>query len=299
MERLDRLGWAAGFSFTSFGVRVGIRSTDPTVLSRLVDLLPPRWRGSRLRDVDLLYSFRVGGPGSRAGLRNFHLLWAESDQIARAGEFEALLPAFHRDLHLWIAAEARRLTFVHAGVVDIDGRLVLLPGRSFTGKSTLVAELVRRGALYFSDEYAVIDRQGRVYPYPRPLQIRSREEERPLQFTPSDLGGRTGTGWRRPAAVVFSRFRAGGVWRPRPLSTGRAALRLLSHAVGARRQPAEAVSSLAAACGSGTAVAGTRGDASEMASALEKWVRSLPVSESSASQPAFRQIAAPDAADVG
>ena len=64
--------------------------------------------------------------------------------------------------------------FVHAGVVAVDGRALLLPGGSFTGKTTLVAALLRAGAQYGSDEYAVLDEAGLVLPaYPRPLSIRN------------------------------------------------------------------------------------------------------------------------------
>jgi serine kinase of HPr protein (carbohydrate metabolism regulator) len=66
-----------------------------------------------------------------------------------------------------IAVRARSALFVHAGVVAWRGRAVLIPGASNAGKSTLVAELVRRGATYYSDEYAAIDAAGRVHPYAR------------------------------------------------------------------------------------------------------------------------------------
>ena len=38
-------------------------------------------------------------------------------------------------------------------------------------------ELVRRGCVYFSDEYALIDSQGLVHPYPRALQVRQQFHE--------------------------------------------------------------------------------------------------------------------------
>jgi hypothetical protein len=34
---------------------------------------------------------------------------------------------------------------------------------SYSGKTTLVSELIRAGATYYSDEYAVIDERGRVH----------------------------------------------------------------------------------------------------------------------------------------
>ena len=46
-----------------------------------------------------------------------------------------------------------------------------LPGHSFSGKSTLVAALVRAGAVYYSDEFAVLDPDGFVHPYAKALSL--------------------------------------------------------------------------------------------------------------------------------
>lgn len=48
------------------------------------------------------------------------------------------------------------------------------------GKSLLVSELLRRGATYFSDEYALIDAEGWVHPYPRPLLLRDGQDSFPV-----------------------------------------------------------------------------------------------------------------------
>jgi outer membrane receptor protein involved in Fe transport len=61
---------------------------------------------------------------------------------------------------------------IHAGAVALDGRALLIPGMSRTGKSSLVAALIARGAAYLSDEYALLDGDGRVHPYARPLLLR-------------------------------------------------------------------------------------------------------------------------------
>jgi hypothetical protein len=62
---------------------------------------------------------------------------------------------------------------VHAGAVLIEGKALLLPGSTHAGKSSLVAELLRRGASHFSDEYALIDNEGLIHSYPRPLLLRN------------------------------------------------------------------------------------------------------------------------------
>jgi len=80
--------------------------------------------------------------------------------------------AFETDLQLYVAEMAPRRLFVHAGVVGWRGQAIIIPGRTFTGKTTLVAALVKAGATYYSDEYAVLDVRGRVHPYARPLGIR-------------------------------------------------------------------------------------------------------------------------------
>jgi hypothetical protein len=66
------------------------------------------------------------------------------------------------------------LRVVHAGAVRWRERALLLPGRTHSGKSSLVIELLRQGAGYLSDEYALIDNEGLVHAYPRPLLVRTR-----------------------------------------------------------------------------------------------------------------------------
>src|SRR5258706_3289708 len=156
MEKIDRLGWAAGVAVVSHGVSVGLRTNEPEALDRLVRRLPPGWRPAASPRVERLYSLRVGdGPGR--GIRRFSLLYRDDVKVARSLEPTAIVSALESDLQLYLAERARRRIFVHAGVVGWQGRAVLIPGHSMSGKSTLVAALVRAGASYYSDEYAVLD----------------------------------------------------------------------------------------------------------------------------------------------
>src|ERR1700743_2440966 len=91
-------------------------------------------------------------------------------------------------------AVVERLTVlraVHAGTVLLGERALLLPGITHAGKSSLVAELLRRGATYFSDEYALIDSEGLVHPYPRPLLLRNGSPEQ-TPCLADELNARTG-----------------------------------------------------------------------------------------------------------
>ena len=55
---------------------------------------------------------------------------------------------------------------IRAGVVAWNGRAALLPGARQAGKTTLVAELLKKGAVYYSDAYALTrcPRPGARYP---------------------------------------------------------------------------------------------------------------------------------------
>src|SRR5438445_462151 len=190
MQKLDRLGWADGICFSSYGLRIGIRVNEPEVLARLPDHLPPGWKPATSPIVDRLYSLRAATTGRSTATRNFNLLYAGPARLARTKELEELFEPLESDLQMFVAEWARRRVFVHAGVVGWRGQAIVIPGMTFSGKSTLVAALVRAGATYYSDEYAVFDAQGRVHPYPRRLAIREDYSSRFRRCLPEALGGR-------------------------------------------------------------------------------------------------------------
>jgi hypothetical protein len=70
------------------------------------------------------------------------------------------------------AVEATPLLAFHAGVVTRAGCVLVLPGVSGLGKTTLTAALLRRGWLYVSDESLALDWSGApLHAYPRPLGL--------------------------------------------------------------------------------------------------------------------------------
>src|SRR2546428_788795 len=108
MDKIDRLGWTAGISFISYGVRIGVRVTDARALDRLTCSFPPGWKPSSSPVVERLYSFVNGGMQSRTRVRQLNLLYGNVERLARSKDEQPLLEAFESDLHLFIAEAARR-----------------------------------------------------------------------------------------------------------------------------------------------------------------------------------------------
>jgi hypothetical protein len=258
-------------AFLSYGVRVGVRVSDPAALDQVLEYLPPGSKPARSPIVSRLYSLVVGGVGSRPGVRRLSLLYADAARLVRTTDLDRVLETLESDVQLYVAAEAPRRLFVHAGVVGWRGRAIVLPGHTFSGKTTLVAALVKAGATYYSDEYAALDAHGRVHPFARRLSVRERGAfEKAKRYPIETLGGRVGARPLPVGLVLVSRYRAGARWRPRHLSPGAGALALLTHAVSARRQPAFALTSLQQVVSRAPVMKGVRGEAQEVVEAILK-----------------------------
>lgn len=170
-------------------------------------------------------------------------------------------------VHIDIASYAPDLVFVHAGVVLGPTGVIILPGRSFAGKSTLTRKLVERGCAYYSDEYAVIDSQGLVTPFPRPLS--ERDPGQPNRLTPpTELGWHSGLGPARVAAVVSTEYKAQARWDPEEISAGQATLEMFSNTVSAQLEPLRAMRFLPMVAQAARCWKGPRGEAEETAELL-------------------------------
>jgi hypothetical protein len=254
----------AGRSFISYGVRLGVRVNDPAILEQVISRLPPGSKPAKFAVVDHLYSI-IGHPSkTRRMVEGFWNL----ESFVRTRKFSGLLDAFESQVQLIVAEHAPRLVFVHAGVVGWKGRAIVIPGLSHSGKTTLVDRLIRAGATYYSDEYAVLDARGRVHPYPRALGMRSPGSYESRKVRAEEIGARIGSKALRVGLVVSTNYKEGARWRPREISRGKGVLELMSNTVSARAQPEMALSVLPLALESALILKGVRGEASEVVMAI-------------------------------
>lgn len=269
MDVVDRHGWAEGMTISVEGLHVGFRTDRPGVLDRILDLLPPRWKPSDRVEVRRLYSVRVGGEGKHRGHRLYHVLYMNASRIERSMDLEYILERLEADVQLYVAERARRRIFVHSGVVGWRGKAILLPGRTLTGKTTLVTELLRLGATYYSDEYAALDPRGRVHPYARRLSVRrGAADPRPARQAAGEFGAVVGHKPLPVGLVAFTQYKPGVRWRPRRLTAGQGIIALLENAVPARSRPQACLATLREVVSAARLLKGARGEAREMAAAL-------------------------------
>lgn len=255
--------------FASFGVQVALElPDDPALAERLWWVLPPDARP--VGDGPATVRIAAGRDASGWSLRD------AAGGEERWADVEELATALERRVRAEVALLAPGHVFVHAGVVELDGGAVIIPGYTHTGKTTLVGELLRAGCGYVSDEYAVLDAQGVVTPYPRPLSVRAADGTR-RHVPASDFGGRVVTERLRARAVVsFPRdAQLGETGLRRAFSRG-AVMALVGNALPARARPEEVLRAAAAVARGATYFKGGRGEAAGAAREVIESVRSVP-----------------------
>ncbi|HEX2824943.1 MAG TPA: hypothetical protein VHP37_01240 [Burkholderiales bacterium] len=227
---------SGGITLEAFGVRVAIRADSADALERVRRRFP--YAVTARAEGPVTATFALGGE-------------EEIDRLEAA-------------VRLTIAEHAPERVFVHAGVVAWNERAIVVPGPSFSGKSTLVAALVRAGATYYSDEYAVCLDSGAIEPFVKPLELRREGEHAQYAVdVPMPAHGAMTAG-----LVIVTRYVAGAAWQPRAISRGAGVLRLLENAVAARSASERALRALGAVVSSAIVLEGDRGDADETAAAM-------------------------------
>jgi len=176
-------------------------------------------------------------------------------------------PEIHRAcasrIELVLVDRLTDLVAVHAGVVADARGVLLFPGRSMVGKSTLTRALLDAGCDYWSDEFALLDADGRVHPYPRAMTLRTPTGS--VRHVPDSAVSATAA--PRTARLV-GLLTFGSAWDARDLTPGEATMGLIDNCVSIRRDPARALTALTALAETAQALGGTRGDATETAALL-------------------------------
>jgi hypothetical protein len=245
-----------GFEVRAFNcdIRVAADSLETyTILERYVFPSFPR-RASATNKTDIF--IRVNR------VANQFQLSVDNVMVSSAVRANILVPHLIRALDDAVIQRLTSLHAVHAGAVLLGERVLLLPGITHAGKSSLVAELLRRGATYFSDEYALIDSDGRVHPYPRPLLLRNGFPEQ-SPWLPAECNARTGdtpapVGW-----ILSLEYSPENTWSVAAVCQSEALLILLRNTPHILSESPNMVAAFQRAIAGATCYAGRRPNADE------------------------------------
>lgn len=224
---------ATPFDFESYGVFVRIESN----LQEMVDEAEKLVKVSLLNNVrpvvkkkfDLVFQLDRNKRGTRIISQN-------ENEIARGGTHKKFFKFFDSVIRVAVAERAPGLVFLHAGVVGWKGKAVIIPADSFKGKSTLVSELVRNGAEYYSDDFAIIDHDGLVHPFARRINRRT-EDYKTYEVTVEELGGSYGKTPIPVGFVLFTEYKKDAKWSPKMLKPGQGVLELIPFTLCLRHRP--------------------------------------------------------------
>jgi hypothetical protein len=240
--------------FAAYGVTIEIAVDEPRLVPSVLATLPPGWEDGDPARV--IARFVLSSTA----------LSADGATVLTGVDETAALAALDSAVRSVVALNAPERVFVHAGVVGHEGLAIVLPGATWSGKTTLVAALLRAGATYFSDEFAVLDREGRVHPYPKPLSVRSPGTSSQVEV-PAEQLGPVASGPAEVAVIALTAYR-GLETNLRPGTAGGGALALIGHAVAARTRPAAVLEAACAAATEALFLDGPRGEADSTARAL-------------------------------
>ena len=234
------------------------------ICGRLRGTLPPEFVAlSEPSAVSVAYRVTAATP-AEANESEVYVITCDDVAVLATDSEDEVYWWLRWDIDQTVARRSPQMLFVHAGVIGWRGVGIVIPGRESIGKTTLVAELVRRGAVYYSDTFAVFDEAGRVHPY-RSL-VGPGEDDQPSDLRLIRDDGSTGP--LTIGIIVSGMFEAGVAWRPTVVRGPHASLPLIESTVLPREQVPQ-MPHLAAEIGSrAVALRGPRSEAVEVATQL-------------------------------
>lgn len=220
------------FRFESFGARIAITGNRQDMINRGAAIARESLLGN-VKEIDtenVDRTIEINFDGT-----TYEMIY-EGSEPARGENDVVFFKYFDSIVRASVGEEARDFVFLHAGVVGWKGKAIVLPGDSYKGKSTLVAELVRAGAEYYSDDFALFNSDGLLYPFHRRLAMRRRDDAVPYHLTVEELAGKYGHEPIPAGLVLFTEYVKGSRFRPVPMTAGEGVLQLVSYALSMRHR---------------------------------------------------------------
>jgi len=258
--------------YTAYGSQIRLHSENPALLDAAAAHLPLGWHPLTSppsggieggNEVAFVYRFI-----QNTGEAEAYQLFYNDELLIQTSQLPQLLTTFENHAELYSAYHAKDYLFIHAGVVGWQGQAILIPGRSMSGKSSLVRALLKAGASYYSDEFALLDAEGFVHPYPVPLSIRKKGALIGEKHALASLGIQPATEALPVGLIIVAKHKRYARWQPQSLPPAEAMLALMDNAVAANRDPEFSMPILKKVVSRAKAIKSQRGEAKRVATAI-------------------------------
>lgn len=171
---------------------------------------------------------------------------------------EESLVRFESDFGLYVSEKLPGFVAVHAALLHVDDAVVIVPGKSGVGKSSLCVAAMDAGWEVWSDEYCLINTTtGEVSGWPRP--VRQRLPGGGVRRI--DHQGPVGPGIATHVLAMTYSSEVSGL-HLEPESPGQVAMDLMANTVCARSRPEETFRATTALAKAVRGLSGQRGDVS-------------------------------------
>ena len=222
--------------FEAFGVKIGIICNDPDLSEKIREMLPV------IVPENLSFSEQIEHEHifTLKRTRNFAEIFVarNDEEETKYTSVESLLDYLASRIRITVAEFAKSRVFIHAGAVSWNNYGIIIPGKSYSGKTTLVSELIKLGAEYYSDEYAVLDEDGFLRPYPKMLSMRGIINDwDQVDTEPEKFGATIGKKKIPVGMVLLTKYSEKGKWRPKIMMSGEGILEVLQHTIPIRNNP--------------------------------------------------------------
>jgi len=205
--------------------------------------------------------------------KSLYKLFVNGEGIASCRGKKKFFKFFDAIVRITIGEHAVDRVFMHAGAVGWKGKGIIFPAQSYGGKSTIVTELVKRGADYYSDDFAIFDKEGLLHPFPRIITMRTRDGQfKHYDLPVESIGGTPATKPLPVGLVLFTNYEAGAKWNPVVLSPGQGSLEMIPFVLPLRRDPKLSMLALNSISNSAIIVSSRRGAAEEFADLILSFV---------------------------
>lgn len=222
------------YAFSSYGVKIGLATSDLRTLNEIkkevFEAMP--FNPIEINYDEAVYNFEIHLTGVK------YKLLRDDQELSLSSDKVHTYKYLQNEIRTTVAEFAVSRVFLHAGAVSIDNKGIIFPAESYHGKSTLTAELIKAGAVYYSDDFAVLDENARLHPFPKRISLRGiKDDFAQTDFPVKYFGGQVGTEPIEVKLIVLTEYEKDFKWSPELLSPGSAIMNILPHTVPIRSNP--------------------------------------------------------------